>query len=214
MQQQITNSLQVITPTLLHSQMSVDTDIARCARQFLPLIICTVLSSLHVNIRSREAKVHHMQNICLLPAPHQEILRLDVPVQHVLAMNLLHSQHELLGEHQHRLHAKSAATACQKLLQRLSQQVHNHDIVAFFCARPMHVGNARCPGQASVYICLVQDLWMSQAFLLEFECHLDISLQIDASIDSAISPCADPLTSLEPTVTKQVWQLLMLVRGI
>lgn len=61
-----TDRLKVVTPTLLNAKMCVDTGIARRTSQRLVVLVGNVLTRLGVTITLRETEVNHVNDVLLL----------------------------------------------------------------------------------------------------------------------------------------------------
>ena len=78
---------------MLHtnSQVSVDASITRSPREVLVLPVGDVLVCLGVSVLLGETEVDHVDLGPSLPSPHEEVVGLDVSVNEVLGVDVLHS---------------------------------------------------------------------------------------------------------------------------
>ena len=74
-----------------YSQVGVDAGISGRASQSLVLSVRDVLVGTGVAIFLGQAKVYDVDQVPLLPQPHQEVVWLHVPVDEVLGVNVLQS---------------------------------------------------------------------------------------------------------------------------
>lgn len=84
----------------------------------------------------REAAADH---VGLLPHTHEKVFRLDVPMDEAARVQELHSRHQLIPQHQHRLEGQLAAAKRKQVLEGGAKQVHNHHVVVSFLGEPMHL---------------------------------------------------------------------------
>ena len=71
--------------------MCVDTGVARRARQIFVFSVRYVLLCACIAVLFGQAKVDDVHQVALLSQTHEEIVGLDVAVDEVLCMNVLHS---------------------------------------------------------------------------------------------------------------------------
>lgn len=76
-----------------------------------------------------KSKVDHKHCGAMLIHSQQEILRLDVSMNELLLMKVLESLNDLDSNHNNSFEVELFIAFLEKLLQRGSQQVHNHDVV-------------------------------------------------------------------------------------
>ena len=93
-QEDVSQSLEVVTSRLFSSQMGVDTHVAGCAGQRLPLAIRDMLLSFGISVLLGHAEINNMDNISSLSvrAANKEVIGLDVTVDQVLLVDRLDSR--------------------------------------------------------------------------------------------------------------------------
>ena len=78
----------------------------------------------------------------LLPQAHQEIIRLHVSVNEVLAVDELYTTDELISEQEDGLQAHLPVAEVEEILQTGTQELHHHHIVVVLCAVVLHQWDA------------------------------------------------------------------------
>ena len=103
----------------------------------------------------RQAEVNDVHEVALLAQPHQEVVRLHVAMDEVLAVNVLDPVDQLIGEQQHRLQLEFAPAEVEEILEAGAQELHHHHIVLALRSRPFHDRNADCGGEreSCVLVC-------------------------------------------------------------
>lgn len=96
--QNVTQRLQIISPRLLHTQMSVDRRVSRRTRQVLVLPIRNVQVRLGITVFLGETEVNHVDLVAALADTHEEIVGLDVAVDKVARVNVFDTRDELVCE--------------------------------------------------------------------------------------------------------------------
>ena len=102
---------------LTHPQMGVDAGVPRRARQVLVLTVGNVEMGLRVPILLGQAKINHVDLVAPLADPHQKVVRLDVPVDEGLGMDVFNPGDELIGQQQDRLQGEFAVAKVEQILQ-------------------------------------------------------------------------------------------------
>lgn len=69
---------------LTDSKMCVDGSITCCASEVLVLPVRDVLMCAGITVLFGQAKVNDVHQVTLLAKPHQEVVRLDVPMDEIL----------------------------------------------------------------------------------------------------------------------------------
>ena len=134
-------------PTLTHSQMGIDTRIAGGARQILVLTVWDMEVGLGVAVLLGQAKIDDIDLVTSLSDAHQEVVRLDVPMNERLGMDILDPGDELIREQKHRFQRELAVAKIEKILQAGSEQVKHHSIIITLGPEPTDEGNADASGE-------------------------------------------------------------------
>ncbi len=71
--------------------MCVDGGVACCASQVLVLPVRDVLVRAGITVLFGQAEVNDVHQVTLLAKPHQEVVRLDIPVDEILGVNVLNA---------------------------------------------------------------------------------------------------------------------------
>ena len=79
-----------------------------------------------------DAKISGINSIPMLSQPHQEVLRLDIPMDETLRVNELETKEKLVGEHQDGFERELAAAKVEKVFQTRAQEVKHQRIVVAF----------------------------------------------------------------------------------
>lgn len=127
---------------LTHSQMGIDTRIAGGSRQVLVLTVWDMEVGLGVTVLLRQAKIDDIDLVAPLSDAHQEVVRLDVPMDERLGMNVFDPGDELIREQKHRLQRELAVAEIEQILQARPEQVEHHGIVITLGPEPTDEGNA------------------------------------------------------------------------
>ncbi len=70
----------------------------------------------------------------LISFPHEEIVRLDIPVQEVPGVEVAYSFEQLFPEHEDRLGREAFVPIDEEFFGAFGEQVHNHEIESGFGA--------------------------------------------------------------------------------
>lgn len=79
-----------------------------------------------------DAKIGGINSIPMLSQPHQEVVRLDIPMDETLRVNELQTEKKLVGEHQHGFERELAAAKVEKVFQTRAQEVKDQRVVVAF----------------------------------------------------------------------------------
>jgi hypothetical protein len=74
--------------------------------------------------------------VAVFSDPHQEVVWLDILMDEVLQMNVLHPIDHLLNQHEDGLQGKPTGAEVEEILQGLTQQVHHQHVVTPFLSVP------------------------------------------------------------------------------
>lgn len=123
----ITDTLHIVTTSLLLTVMSMNRSVSRSPSQTLPLLVGNVLTVLQ-NKRLGQPEVQQVQLMLVLTNADAEVVRLNVPVQKVTLVEVLDQRNHLINEQKNRLQTKSFVVFAQQGLQRVPHQIH-HEVV-------------------------------------------------------------------------------------
>ena len=97
---------QVVAPRQLEALVRVDRHVPARANQILHADKWNMLSSLRINDQTSQSKINQVNCVGVLAQAHHDIVRLDVPVNVVQLMHVLHALQQLVEEHQGGLQAE------------------------------------------------------------------------------------------------------------
>lgn len=141
-QKHIAKRLEVVSPGLLHAQVSVDRCVSRGSRQILAISVRDMLTRFGLSKSFGEPKVDDIDIMLFFPNPYEEVVRLDISVQEMARMYKLYPLKHLIGQHQHGLQTELPLAIVEQIFQRRAQKIDYHDIVVTFDPKPMHIWHA------------------------------------------------------------------------
>ena len=153
-----TDGLEVVTPTLLNAEMCIDTGIARRTRQRLVVLVGNVLTSLGITVTLREAEVDDVNDILLLAVANKEVVRLHVAMNEMVVMKELEALDHLIRNHKSCLDSEFALAEVESIFETGTQQVHDHGVVVALDAKPVYAGNSGAAVENFVDLGLIQKL--------------------------------------------------------
>ena len=112
-----TDGLKVVTPTLLNAEMRIDTGIARRTRQRLVVLVGNVLTRLGITITLREAEVDNVNDILLLAVANEEVVRLHVTMNEMVVMKELEALDHLVCNHERSLDSELALAEVESIFE-------------------------------------------------------------------------------------------------
>mmetsp|Transcript_51496 Transcript_51496/g.137429 ORF Transcript_51496/g.137429 Transcript_51496/m.137429 type:complete len:249 (-) Transcript_51496:48-794(-) len=183
--QHVPNSLQIIPPTLLDTQMRVDTGISSCASQILAFPVRNVLLCLWVPVLFGKTKIDYVHLVRLLAETDQEVVGLDVAVNEILCMHVLHAIDHLIRQHQDRLKTELPVAETEQVFQRRPEKIDDHDVIVPLHTIPVDVWDPDPACQDFVKFRLVQKLGMFRLDGFELDCDLLSSLNVGADVNIA-----------------------------
>lgn len=124
----IAQCLEVITTTLLTTEMSVDGCISNGAHDAFIFPVGDVLTRGCVAISLCETKIDDINQTIFLAAPDEEVLGFYIPVDEVSAMNELKPRYQLVDDHQNGLQRECTGTHGEELLEIGAEKLHHHHI--------------------------------------------------------------------------------------
>mmetsp|Transcript_164026 Transcript_164026/g.398639 ORF Transcript_164026/g.398639 Transcript_164026/m.398639 type:complete len:344 (+) Transcript_164026:167-1198(+) len=171
-EEDVAQGLKVVAAALLDAQMVVDRGITRRTGQVLVLAVHDVHVRLRVPVPLRQAEINDVDHVGAAAQPDQEVVGLDVPVDEGLRVHVLDTEQHLVGDHQHRLQVETAATAVEQILQRVSEKIHNEDVVRPLDTVPPDVRDAHGALQDLVELGLIDQLRVLRLGGLQLHGHL------------------------------------------
>jgi len=123
-----------------------------------------VCSCSAVTILLRQSEVDNEYLVAVPTNSHHKVVRLDVAMDEVFAVHVLDAADHLVGQHQHRLHRKTAGAEIEEVLKTRTEQLHNEYVVVANLAKPTDVWDAHAALQQLVQLALVQQLRMSSFY--------------------------------------------------
>jgi len=113
----VPESLEVISPALLNTEVGIDGRIPRRPGQVLVLAVRYVLMRLWVSVLLCEAKINAVDEVGLASEANEEIVWLDVTVDETLVVDVLNALQQLVGDHENRLQVELPVAEVEKVLQ-------------------------------------------------------------------------------------------------
>lgn len=134
-----------------------------------------MLQVLWVAVALAQPKVYTINIVSLFTKPDHEVCWLDVSVNQVSGMQSIHSLQELICELQDSLQRKAPTTLVEQVLQRRTQEVHDHDIVIVLLSKIVYACEAMTRSDLTINFVLVSQLRTSGGMTLEFYSDLRVS---------------------------------------
>ena len=129
----IDNALQIISATLLDTQMAVDRCIAWGTGEALVIFIRNMIS-VFLDVLLGQSEINHEYFAAVLMRPNQEILRLDIPMNELFGMDILQPCDDLLANKNDGLQIELSVAFLEEIFDGGSKKIHNHDIVLLILA--------------------------------------------------------------------------------
>ena len=140
--------------------MRIDAGVAGSPSQVLVFPVGNVRPGPVVPVLLGQAEVDEKELVAVTTDAHQEVVRLDVPVDEVLVVNKLDPPDHLVGQHENRLHGEAPGAEVEEVFERGSEEVHDEDVVVALRSVPPDVGDPDAPLEDLVELGLVQELRM------------------------------------------------------
>ena len=117
----------VVAPRQLEALVRVDRHVPARANQILHTHKWDMLSSLRVNDQTSQAKINQMHCVGVLAQAHHDIVRLDVAVNVVHLVHVLHPLQQLVEEHQGGLQAELLIAEVEQVLEAGPEEVSDEE---------------------------------------------------------------------------------------
>ena len=107
---------------------------------------------------------------------HEEVVRLDISVNEIFAMNKLNSWYELVGQEEDCFKAESAGAKVEQIFKGRTKKLHDHHIEIALWSTPFDGGNANTTLHYSVEFWLYVKLRMFRfdTFKFDSDCNREI----------------------------------------
>mmetsp|Transcript_164025 Transcript_164025/g.398635 ORF Transcript_164025/g.398635 Transcript_164025/m.398635 type:complete len:375 (+) Transcript_164025:167-1291(+) len=198
-EEDVAQGLKVVAAALLDAQMVVDRGITRRTGQVLVLAVHDVHVRLRVPVPLRQAEINDVDHVGAAAQPDQEVVGLDVAVDEVLRMDVLHAVDHLVRQHADRLHAELPIAEAEQILEGRPQQVDDHHVVVPLDPVPVDVRNAHAPRKDLVELGLVEELGVPRLDGLELDRNLFTRLDVRPNVD--VSEGTRPNLPPQPELT-------------
>ncbi|RNA28985.1 hypothetical protein BpHYR1_011981 [Brachionus plicatilis] len=175
----VAERFEIVSATLLYAHVRVDGRVARSAGQIFVLTVRDVLVS------ARIAEFFGQAKVAFFGQTHQKVVRLDVPMNEVLRVDVLNTADGLVREQKYCLQAEFARAKVEQVLETGPQQLHHHHVVVALASAPLQRRNAHSALQQPVYLALYVQLRVLGLGALELDAHLLIGHYVVAQIDVA-----------------------------
>jgi len=162
----ICEGLEIITTSLLNTQVRVDRSVPRRSSQVLVLPVRDVKVSLRVTELLGQSEVDDVDLVATFADAHQEIVGLDVTMNEVARVDVFNARDQLVCKQQNGLQAELAVAKVEKVLQTGTQKVEDHRIVVAFRTEPPHERDSDAASQSLVDLRLIFELWMLRLYRL------------------------------------------------
>jgi len=143
-----------------------------------------------VSIFLCQPKVNQINRTFPLSNTYEEIIRLDITVNKVVAVEKLETLDQLVSKHEDSLKAKSPAAKVEQIFEAGAQQLQDKHVVVTLFAIPKHTRDSNTHAGAliakdSVDSVLIGELGMTTPTRFELNCDFFICLHVQSQIDIA-----------------------------
>jgi len=109
--------------------------------------------------------------------------RLDITMDEMARVHELHAFQHLIGDHQDGFQREPPSALIELILQRRSQEVHDHQVVRVLCTEIVDLGKAWCILELPVDLVFMAKLRAASSVLFEFDSDLiGISSRLVATV--------------------------------
>jgi len=169
----VADGLEVITTTLLYSQVIVDRGVTRSSGERSSLALRNVLKGSRMTIPLTQPKINTVDVVSTSSAGiRHKVRRLDIPMNQMTGMHQLNTLQHLIRNQQDRLETETPSTFIELILQTRSEQIHDHQVVAILRSKVVHLGKARSILELTIDLVFVTQLWAASSMLLELYSNL------------------------------------------
>lgn len=138
-----------------------------------------------------QSVIDEEQLVTMSSDPHEEVVRLDIPMDEVLVVDKFNATNHLVGQHEHRFHSESSGAKVEEVFERGPQQVHDENVVVALRSVPADVGDPDAPLKDLVQLRFVKQLRVASLDGLQLDSHLLAVGNVDAEVDVAERAGAD-----------------------
>lgn len=187
--QHVPNRLQVIPSAVRTAFVYVQTGIAKSSNKAFPVFhLVHMRFGLWVHVPCSHSQINSVDLVEFLPQSHDEILRLDVPVQVPLVMQVLDIRDDLVCDHQDSLQGESSVADLKIILQVVAEKVSDHEVKILFLAVPFDIRNPDAALELREDGALVGQEFVLGGCWLALDCHLVLGLGIPPHIHRGVGP--------------------------
>lgn len=187
----VAEGLHVVPAALLDAEVGVDRGVPGRPGQVLVLPVHDVDAGPEVAVLFRQSEVNHEEFVAVPPDAHQEVVRLDVPVDEVLHVEVFEAADHLVHEHEHRFDGKMATAEVEQILEGRPEEIHDEDIVVPLLAKVSNVRDSDAPDQHFVEFVLVHQLRVPGRQAFHLEGHLLAICNVYSKVDVSERTGAD-----------------------
>lgn len=171
--QDVSDGLEIISSRLLHSQVIVDGRITRSTGEGSSFTLRNVLKSTRVAVTLGKTEINAVDEVAVSSSTvSDKVSRLDISVNQVARVHQLDTLQKLVCHHQDSLERKATSTLVELILQRGTQEVHDHQVVRVLGSKVVNLGESRSVLQLTVHLVLVTELRAAGSMLFELDSDL------------------------------------------
>mmetsp|Transcript_17046 Transcript_17046/g.26332 ORF Transcript_17046/g.26332 Transcript_17046/m.26332 type:complete len:339 (-) Transcript_17046:210-1226(-) len=137
-----TNTFEVVSARLLDPQVGVDTCVASSTGERLVILVGDVLSGLGISVALSQPEVDDVDNVLLLAVADEEVVGLHIAVDKVVIVQKLEPLNHLVSKHQGGLNSELALAVVEQILETRPEEVHDHGVVVALYAEPVDGRNS------------------------------------------------------------------------
>jgi hypothetical protein len=141
----VTNSLQVISSTLLNPQVCIYTSIPCSTSQILILAVRNMLMCLRITVLLTKTVINYENNIRFPPQPNQVIVRFDITMDVTLWMHELNTLNHLISNHNHSLQREFPVAQVEQIFNTRTKKIDHHHIAPRFLTPPVQHWDTNTP---------------------------------------------------------------------
>ena len=130
------------------------------------------------------AEVNQVNPIATPSEAHQEVVWFDISMNNVLAMDMLETTDELIGNHQYGFQRERAAAETQKIGQTWPKQFRHHVMIFLIFTVRIDTRNAYTAGEFLNSHDFRIEAWIIDCEGFEFDRNLSIGLEINCFLEN------------------------------